>query len=136
MDLSRAKFLLFARRIALVTGTVTPALAACAGSTSSGGATAPVASASNQGVSATDAAVAEPPPQDVTSGTGPCRCSWDTNGAAAPRVCKKGEINYAGARCVPGTGPSYGEGYGPVMKGPLPPPDLPSDVGDYGLVPS
>lgn len=126
MEISRARFLAFARRIALVTGTVSPALAACAGSTSGSGPSAPVASATSSASSASDA-VSESPP-DYTAGSGPCRCSWDTNAAAASRVCKKGEINYAGDACIPAGGPSYGEGggYPPPMKGPLPPPDLPA----------
>ena len=56
------------------------------------------------------------------STTGPCRCSWDTDANAAPRVCKKGEINYEGVGCVPGSGKKK---YPYPVKGPLPPPDLP-----------
>ena len=57
---------------------------------------------------------------DPTVGDGPCRCSWETNAAAAPRVCKKGEKSHTGDACVAGEhGPkSY------PMEGPLPPPDL------------
>lgn len=58
---------------------------------------------------------------DPTEGTGTCRCSWDNNAAAAPRVCKKGELAYNGGACVPGTRPKY-----PIAIGPLPPPDLPA----------
>lgn len=116
MDIRRDKFLAFARRLALLT----PALAACGGSnaTTATTTTAPTARPSSS--------VSEMPPGDATAGGGPCRCSWDTNGAAAPRVCKKGEANYEGMACVPGQGTSYGEGYnGPmVVPGPLPPPDL------------
>jgi hypothetical protein len=55
---------------------------------------------------------------------GPCRCSWDTNAQAAPRVCKRGEINYEGQACVAGGGGDRGEWDRPI-KGPLPPPELP-----------
>jgi len=58
---------------------------------------------------------------DYTGGEGPCRCSWDTNATAAPRVCKKGETSYSGAYCLPRKRPKY---YPPVI-GPLNPPDLP-----------
>jgi len=56
---------------------------------------------------------------DPTTGTGPCRCSWDAKADSAPRVCKKGESAYDGKVCVPGR-KKY-----PIMVGPLPPPDLP-----------
>lgn len=58
---------------------------------------------------------------DPTEGSGKCRCSWDTNANAAPRVCKKGEPSYHGGTCVAGSRPKY-----PIAIGPLPPPDLPS----------
>ena len=56
---------------------------------------------------------------DPTDGVGKCRCSWDTNANAAPRVCKKNEIAYNGGYCKPGARPKY-----PIAIGPLPPPDL------------
>jgi hypothetical protein len=124
MEISRDRFLSFARRIALVTGTAAPAaIAACGGSTTNT-ATTPIPTTSH---SATSTTSESPPPGDITAGGGPCRCSWDTNGAAAPRVCKKGEINYEGVACIPGGGTSYEEGgsYLPPVPGPLPPPDLP-----------
>jgi hypothetical protein len=57
---------------------------------------------------------------------GPCRCSWDTNAQAAPRVCKRGEPNYEGTACVAGGGPSYygNKKYPMPVPGPLPPPEL------------
>jgi hypothetical protein len=119
MDIRRDKFLAFARRLALLT----PALAACGGSTTN------TATSTNTTPTSSASAVSPPssPPVDATAGSGPCRCSWDTNQASAPRVCKKGEVNYEGQACIPGGGaPSYGEGgYGPMpVPGPLPPPDL------------
>jgi hypothetical protein len=68
--------------------------------------------------------VAEQP--DPTVGTGPCRCSWDTNASAAPRVCKKGQVNYEGQACIPGGGTPSDEGDLYLPGGPLPPPDLSS----------
>ncbi len=59
-----------------------------------------------------------------TEGAGPCRCSWDTNATAAGRLCRKSEINYAGDACIPGD--RKPKPHPPIiMKGPLPPPDLP-----------
>ena len=58
--------------------------------------------------------VAEPP----TAGDGPCRCSWETNAAAAPRVCRKGEVSHAGKACVVNAPKSY------PVEGPLAPPTL------------
>jgi hypothetical protein len=60
---------------------------------------------------------------EYTAGDGPCRCSWDKNPAAAPRVCKKGEVAYGGAHCVPASREDY-DHYD--IGGPLPPPDLPA----------
>jgi hypothetical protein len=71
---------------------------------------------------ASTSAAPETTTETTAAGTGPCRCSWDTDAATAPRVCHKGEINYQGAECVPGTGKKYYKG---PIKGPLPPPDLP-----------
>lgn len=64
--------------------------------------------------------VSSAPTVDPTAGGGPCRCSWETNAAVAPRVCKKGEKSHAGEPCVAGEHniKSY------PMEGPLPPPDL------------
>jgi hypothetical protein len=124
MNVRRDKFLSFARHLALlgVSG-VSPMMMACgASNTGPTTTTAPGTSSSNVSTS--------PPPGDATAGSGPCRCSWDTNASAAPRVCKKGEINYDGDACIPGHGgPSYGEGgMGPMpVPGPLPPPDLAID---------
>lgn len=122
MRISRPKYLELVRRLALVGSTVAPAmLAACGGSTtppSTGGTSvAPSTSASATSVSSE-------PTKDVTAGSGPCRCSWDPEATAAPRVCKRGEMNYAGSRCIPGSHPSYDEGYYPPAVGPLSPPDL------------
>jgi hypothetical protein len=118
MDLSRPKVLALARKLALLTS---PALVACASSSP------PTVIQPSPVASTTPAASAtgESPQSDPTAGSEPCRCSWDTNASAAPRVCKKGEVNYDGEKCIPGQ--HYG-GYegGPVMKGPLPPPDLPA----------
>lgn len=121
MIVGRDKFLSFARRLALVSS-VSPALLACGGSnTNTATTTTPAPTTSSSNVSPEP-----PPPADATAGSGPCRCSWDTDAAAAPRVCKKNEVNYAGYACIPGHGPSYGEGgMGPMpVPGPLPPPDL------------
>lgn len=124
MNISRDRFLSFARRIALVTSTAAPAVAACSGSnTNTASTTTPIPTTSASPTTTSPS----PPPGDITAGTGPCRCSWDTNQDAAPRVCKKGEINYDGVACIPGGGTSYGEGgsYPMPVPGPLPPPDLP-----------
>ena len=101
MEISKARFLDLAWRLALVTTCAGGSLAACGG----GGtgeppatpkpAASPITVATSPGGNGTD------PPPDA-----PCRCSWDTNAAAAPRVCKKGEENYEGVTCVPGH-PSY-----------------------------
>jgi hypothetical protein len=61
---------------------------------------------------------------DPTVGSGPCRCSWDTNTAAAARVCKKNEVAYTGGLCKAADRPKYPD-Y-PIGVGPLPPPDLPT----------
>ena len=61
---------------------------------------------------------------DPTVGSGPCRCSWDTNTAAAARVCKKNEVAYTGGLCKAADRPKYPD-Y-PIGVGPLPPPDLPA----------
>ncbi len=121
MNVARDRFLSFARRLALLSS-VSPALLACGGSNANTAATTAAPTTSSSNVSP------EPPKTDFTAGSGPCRCSWDTNASAAPRVCKKGEVNYDGQACIPGKGgPSYGEGGGGYMgpiPGPLPPPEL------------
>ncbi len=122
------RFLRVARALASVVAPVVPvaSLLACGGPASTASVPVPIpASASNVGPDATsdpestsEGTVTE---TTETDGSGPCRCSWDTNASAAPRVCKKGETNYAGAACVPASRPKY-----PIAIGPLPPPDLPS----------
>ena len=94
MQVSRPKFLELTRRLALLTTVALP-LAACASSTSNtGGGTSPPAPTT----STTSTKLADQP--DPTVGTGPCRCSWDTNQSAAPRVCKKGQVHDVGAAYV------------------------------------
>ncbi len=115
LTVSRQRFLDVARALALVS----PLAAACGGAATplanSGGGTAPSASAS----------ASTPVTEGPSTGSGPCRCSWDTNQAAAPRVCKKGEPSYEGVPCVPGQHYPGGEGYlDPPTLGPLAPPDL------------
>lgn len=107
------RFLAFTRKLALLT----PALAGCGAS-----APPPAPAASPPATSETAGTTESSPKTETTSETGPCRCSWDTHADAAPRLCKKGEPNYAGQSCVAATHPKY---KGPV-KGPLPPPDLPN----------
>lgn len=113
MRISRPKFLELTRRLALLS---TMPLASCTTSsvTSTG-----VQPAPRPASSATT--VADQP--DPTVGTGPCRCSWDTNASAAPRVCKKGQVNYEGVACIPGGGTPSDEGYY-LPGGPLAPPEL------------
>lgn len=113
--MDRDRFLSFARRLALV-GSVSPM--ACAGSNATTTTTTPAPTTTASTTSSN-----ESPPIDATAGSGSCRCSWDTDASSAPRVCKKGEVNYAGYACIPGGGTSYGEGGMPV-PGPLPPPEL------------
>lgn len=126
MNISRDRFLSFARHLALVTSTAAPALAACSGSSSNTAVTTvPTARASESSTTTSS----EPPPGDITAGSGPCRCSWDGNKDAAPRVCKKGEVNYDGIKCIPGYGNGGDDEGGyyppPPVPGPLPPPDFP-----------
>lgn len=111
-----AKFLTFARKLALLT----PTVAACASSTPAPTPT-PTLAAPTASTSASETTAAPESSVPETVATGPCRCSWDTNAAAADRVCKKGEANYNGQACVASNHPKWN---GPV-KGPLPPPDLP-----------
>lgn len=115
LPVSRQRFLDVARALALVS----PLAAAC------GGAPAPLA---NSGTTTAPSSSASTVPTteggDPTVGGGPCRCSWDTNQAAAPRVCKKGEPSYEGIPCVPGQHyPADEGGYYPPV-GPLAPPDM------------
>jgi hypothetical protein len=124
--ISRPRFLLFAQRLALVSGCCAFPLAACGGGTAEGpGATSPTAASASSAGTATVATNAPISPTSDTPSDGPCRCSWDSNASAAPRVCKKGEENYEGTKCSPGH-PTQEGGYHPPMKGPYPPPDLPS----------
>jgi len=102
------------------------ALVACGGSaqapTTPSTATAPSATPSTSATASATATatVADSEPSDPTAGSGPCRCSWDTNAAKAPRVCKKGQTSISGAVCNPGN-----HQYKPQIKvGPLDPPDL------------
>ena len=112
---SRSRFLDIARALALVSP-----LAACGG-------TAPLANSGGEGTNAAPSASTSAPVKeggaDPTAGSGPCRCSWNSNAAAAPRVCKKGEPSYEGAPCIPGNHPSYEGGMMPPI-GPLAPPEL------------
>jgi hypothetical protein len=89
-------------------------LPACAG------APAPGPSPGTAPSTATSTTAPAPAGSDPTVGVGPCRCSWDTNAGAAPRVCKKGEVAHDGNACTPG---HHAPKVYP-MEGPLPPPDL------------
>lgn len=118
------RFLRVARALALTVAA--PIACAGGGPQASAPSAAPLPSSSAAPSSDETAEVASDPKADPqtdpsTEGDGPCRCSWDTNASAAPRVCKKGETSYAGAACVPATRPKY-----PIAIGPLPPPDLPA----------
>ncbi|MGZ3424838.1 MAG: hypothetical protein ACXVEF_43345 [Polyangiales bacterium] len=123
MRVSRPKFLELVQRLAFVGCTAVPGLVACTSSSppaNTGGTSAPSTTAS-----------AEPTgeiPKDPTVGSGPCRCSWETNAALAPRVCKKGEIDHEGKACIPGGdhGPGGEGGYPMPVPGPQLPPDLPA----------
>ena len=115
------RFLRVARAVALVSS---PFYAvACGGATNEAPVTVapvekPAPSASAPGDDEKPAVVAD----DPTVGSGPCRCSWDTNTAAATRVCKKQEVAYTGGLCTPANRTKYPK-Y-PMGVGPLPPPDL------------
>lgn len=116
LPVSRQRFLDVARALALVS----PLAAAC------GGAPAPLANSGGPTTATSSSASTSPTAEgsDPTVGAGPCRCSWDTNQAAAPRVCKKGEPSYEGIPCVPGQHyPADEGGYYPPV-GPLAPPDM------------
>lgn len=108
------RYLRFARSLALVTG---PLAVSCGGAQPAPASPAPLASAQSSTTVTND-----PPPPPV-EGDGPCRCSWDRNQQAAPRVCKRGQIDYQGKACLP-PGRDVEEWNVPV-KGPLPPPELP-----------
>ncbi len=96
---------------------VVPPLAACGGATPAP--EVPVAPTASTTTVATPTTVE--PPSDPTAGGGPCRCSWETNQAAAPRVCKKNEMSYKGAPCVPS---AHGQDDDIPVGGPLAPPEL------------
>ncbi len=124
-----ARAVRFARSLALASAsTVASAVVAgCGGAQTPSPSSAPASSASgaaSRAPSATQVSNDEAP-QSMPS-DGPCRCSWDTNAQAAPRVCKKGEPNYEGTACVPGGGASYygNKKYPMPVPGPLPPPEL------------
>lgn len=93
----------------------TPPTSSSASASSSGTAASPPPSSTSTSVAEAD------PVSDPTAGSGPCRCSWETNATAAPRVCKKGETSHNGKVCSPGKHYPYS---GPI-KGPLDPPELP-----------
>jgi hypothetical protein len=111
------RFLRVARAVALVS-----TASACGGATSEAPVTvAPVEAKPVPSASASSSEDEKPTvvADDPTIGSGPCRCSWDTNTAAASRVCKKQEVAYTGGLCNPANRPKY-----PMGVGPLPPPDL------------
>jgi len=113
--IARAKFLSFARRLALVTTYGSAPILACGGGSSN----APPATLPSSSPSSSTGSVPTGSDTSSMATDGPCRCSWDTNASSAPRVCKKGEPNYEGVKCIPGTHPT------PIdIEGPLPPPDL------------
>lgn len=109
------RFLRIARAVALISSTT-----ACGGAATE---VAPKAPTTTEKPAPKEAAEDDEKPTvvqgDPTVGSGPCRCSWDSNTAAATRVCKKNEVAYTGGLCVPGSRPKY-----PIAIGPLPPPDL------------
>jgi len=114
------RFLRVARAFALVS-----AASACGGATTAAPATVAPVESQPPKTSASN----EPPSESVaegdpTVGTGPCRCSWDSNSAAASRVCKKNEVAYTGGLCTPANRPKY-----KAVGGPLLPPDLPLSLG-------
>jgi hypothetical protein len=117
----------FARSLALLSGSSLGAAFALS-SAACGGAQTPSTTSptpsSSASASATATATEDPRVNAPTDG--PCRCSWDTNADAAPRVCKRGEINFEGTACVPGGGSNYypNKKYPMPVPGPLPPPEL------------
>jgi hypothetical protein len=115
----------FARSLALASASsVAAVVSACGGGGTPATSPKPAPSASASATSTTQVTTEESP-QNMPS-DGPCRCSWDTNAQAAPRVCKRGEPNYEGTACVAGGGPSYygNKKYPMPVPGPLPPPEL------------
>ena len=116
------RWLTFVRSLALPSGL---AAASACGTSAPPPANPPTATSASASSTPSSSVVAnvvdhEPPP-DPTAGSGPCRCSWDTKQAAAPRVCKKGESSYEGKVCqvTHSKYPKY-----PIKVGPLDPPDL------------
>jgi hypothetical protein len=108
----RVKFL---RSLALLSGLSGAAAASACGASSRVASQPPAASTS---ASAPDATRVDARPE-VDPGA-PCRCSWDKDANAAPRVCKRGETAFDGRRCVAsGRQPD-------IVEGPLPPPDFAS----------
>ena len=105
-----ARYLAFVQRLALLTP-----IAGCAS-------TPPPATSPSTVAPAPSPMPSSEPTNEPVSENSTCRWSWDTVATAAPRVCKKGELNYQGQVCAPASHPKWN---GPV-KGPLPPPDLPS----------
>lgn len=101
MEISRPRFLELAGRLALITTCAVGSLAACAGGGTGAAPPTPKPASSPITVATSPTSGGTDPAPDA-----PCRCSWDTNAAAAPRVCKRGEENYEGVTCLPGH-PSY-----------------------------
>lgn len=98
----------FLRSLALLSGVTAGACGG--GAPTSAVPTAPSASAT---AVATTTGAPEAPPDAA------CRCSWDKDATAAPRVCKRGETAFDGRRCLASR--PYEPG---VVEGPLPPPSL------------
>ncbi len=119
-----ARILRFVRGLAFPGGGAVIAVACGGGQPGPVAPGAPSASTSaSTSPSSTTATVAtvDAPVDDPTAGGGPCRCSWNTNPNAAPRVCKKGETSVGGQVCQPG---NHKKKYPYPVVGPLYPPDL------------
>ncbi|MBL8718296.1 MAG: hypothetical protein JNL79_20110 [Myxococcales bacterium] len=116
-----ARILRFVRGLALPGSGAVIAVACGGGQPEPTVPTASSASASSASATTTTVATVDTPADDPTAGVGPCRCSWNTNPNAAPRVCKKGETSAGGQVCQPGNHKKYK--YPPVV-GPLDPPEL------------
>ena len=119
-----ARAVRFARSLALASASsVAAVVSACGGGQTP--ATSPTPAPSGSASASVTQVTTEEAPQGMPS-DGPCRCSWDTDAQAAPRVCKRGEPNYDGTACVAGGGPGYygGKKYPMPVPGPLPPPEL------------
>lgn len=124
LDPMSGRFLSFVRRLALPAEALSvAALAACGGSQPTPS-TAPAPSTSTTATGATSGSTTDVAVDDPTAGSGPCRCSWNTNAAAAPRVCKKGETSVDGVVCQPG---NHKKPHYPKVLGPLDPPSLVAD---------